>query len=151
MFPRQAMRRDSPKRENAPAFEVVEHTADWSLRIYGRDLGQLFTNAALGMASLLVADVSNLPTDVERQFELDAFDAETLLVDWLSELAFLAEDEQLVFNEFELHDVSDNHLSAVVRGGRAERLAKHIKAVTYHNLDIVRTDAGLTATVVFDV
>ena len=145
------MKRDSPERENAPAFQVVEHTADWSLRVYGRDLGQLFANAALGMASLLVVDLSLLAADVERQFELDAFDAETLLVDWLSELAYLAEDEQLVFHEFEFRDVSDNHLSAVARGGRAESLAKHIKAVTYHNLEIIRTDAGLTATVVFDV
>ena len=145
------MRRNSPERENVPGFEVVDHTADWSLRIYGRDLGQLLINAARGMASLLVADLTLLPVDVERQLELEAFDAETLLVDWLGELAYLAEDEQLVFHEFELHDVSDNHLSVVVRGGRAERLVKHIKAVTYHNLVIARTDAGLTATVVFDV
>jgi SHS2 domain-containing protein len=147
----QAMRGNPPEPENAPAFEVVEHTADWSLRIYGRDIGQLLINAARGMASLLVADLSQLSSDVERQFQLEAFDTETLLVDWLGELAYLAEDEQLVFHEFELHDVSDNHLSAVARGGRAESLVKHIKAVTYHNLEIIRTDAGLTATVVFDV
>jgi SHS2 domain-containing protein len=145
------MKRNPPERESAPAFEVVEHTADWSLRIYGRDLGQLFTNAALGMASLLVADLSLLASDEERQLDLAAFDAETLLVDWLGELAYLAEDELLVFHQFELHDVSDKRLSAVIRGGRAERLVKHIKAVTYHNLEIERTDAGLTATIVFDV
>ena len=151
VFARQAMKRNPPERESAPAFEVVEHTADWSLRIYGRDLGQLLVNAAQGMASLLVADVSLLPADEERQFELEAFDTETLLVDWLGELAYLAEDDQLGFHQFELHEVSDNHLSAVVRGGRAERLVKHIKAVTYHNLEIVKADSGLTVTVVFDV
>jgi len=30
-------------------------------------------------------------------------------------------------------------------------LENHIKAVTYHNLEIVKTKAGLAATVVFDV
>jgi SHS2 domain-containing protein len=145
------MKNNPPERESVPGYEVVEHTADWSLRIYGRDLGQLFENAARGMASLLVADLSALAADEERRFDLEAFDAETLLVDWLGELAYLAEDEQLVFHDFELQDVSENHLSAVVRGGRAERLVKHIKAVTYHNLEIVKTDAGLTVTVVFDV
>jgi len=30
-------------------------------------------------------------------------------------------------------------------------MEKHIKAVTYHNLEIVQTARGLTATIVFDV
>jgi SHS2 domain-containing protein len=30
-------------------------------------------------------------------------------------------------------------------------LENHIKAVTYHNLEIVKTETGLAATVVFDV
>ena len=145
------MKRSPPNRENTPGFEVVEHTADWSLRICGRDLSQLFVNAALGMASLLVADPSLLPTNERRQLDLEAFDVETLLVDWLGELAYLAEDEQLVFHQFELREVGERRLSAEMVGGRAERLDKHIKAVTYHNLAIVSTDAGLTATVVFDV
>ncbi|HEX6384454.1 MAG TPA: archease, partial [Anaerolineae bacterium] len=40
---------------------------------------------------------------------------------------------------------------ATARGGRAPELQKHIKAVTYHNLQIIQTEAGLEATVVFDV
>jgi SHS2 domain-containing protein len=47
--------------------------------------------------------------------------------------------------------VSPTHLRTIARGGRAERLERHVKAVTFHNLDIVRTAQGLTATVVFDV
>jgi SHS2 domain-containing protein len=39
----------------------------------------------------------------------------------------------------------------VVRGGHVPDLQKHIKAVTYHNLEIVETDQGVEATVVFDV
>ncbi|GAG75865.1 unnamed protein product, partial [marine sediment metagenome] len=36
-------------------------------------------------------------------------------------------------------------------GTRITQLEKHIKAVTYHKLDIVQTKIGLIATVVFDV
>ncbi|UCD83057.1 MAG: archease [Desulfobacterales bacterium] len=50
-----------------------------------------------------------------------------------------------------MHDVSPTHLKATVYGNRAEQLEKHIKAVTYHNLAIIRTAEGLSATVVFDV
>lgn len=132
-------------------FEVVDHMADWALRIYGSDLPQLFSNAALGMASLMVQDIKDVPVDIERQLELDAYDTETLLVDWLTELAIWAEDEQLIFPLISLIDVTDTHLKASLKGGRVAKLLKHIKAVTYHNLEIVKTDRGLAVTVVFDV
>jgi SHS2 domain-containing protein len=132
-------------------FEEVEHTADWALRVRGHDLRELLMNAARGMSRLLISDLTAIPTDVERRFELEAFDAESLLVEWLSELAYWAEAEMLVFGEFDLSQVAPTYLQAVVRGGRVPDLQKHIKAVTYHNLEIVETDHGLEVTVVFDV
>jgi SHS2 domain-containing protein len=78
-------------------------------------------------------------------------DSESLLVDWLSELAYWAEIEMLVFQEFKIESVSSTHIKARIYGTRVKQLKKHIKAVTYHNLDIVQTDKGMTATVVFDV
>ena len=137
--------------ESAGGFEIVDHTADWALRVQGNDFSTLLMNAALGMSSLLVAELYSVPLAVQRELELEAFDAETLLVDWLSELAYLAEEEQLVFREFRLRDVTPNYLAAQIRGGRAPELQKHIKAVTYHNLVIEKTETGLTVTIVFDV
>jgi SHS2 domain-containing protein len=56
-----------------------------------------------------------------------------------------------VFYEFKIESVSSTHLRARIYGTRVTQLEKHIKAVTYHNLEIVQTEKGLTATVVFDV
>jgi SHS2 domain-containing protein len=138
--------------DNPIGYEEVEHTADWALRVRGRDLRELLANAAQGMTHLLVSDPAGIPGDVERRFELDAYDAEGLLVAWLSELAYWAEAELLVFREFDLRRVTSEHLEAVVRGGPATDLQKHIKAVTYHGLQIVKAENGwLEATVVFDV
>ncbi|MBN1220256.1 MAG: archease [Anaerolineae bacterium] len=132
-------------------FEEVEHTADWALRIRGRDLDELLTHAALGMSSLLVAEPANIPLNRAETIEVEACDAESLLVNWLSELAYRAEAEGIVFGEFELQQVTPTHLLAIVRGGCVTDLQKHIKAVTYHNLEIVKTTDGLEVTVVFDV
>ena len=87
----------------------------------------------------------------EKLVALEAMDTESLLVDWLSELAYWAEIEMLVFHEFRLESVSPTHLKARICGTQVTQLEKHIKAVTYHNLEIVQTEKGLTATVVFDV
>ncbi|MBU3933351.1 MAG: archease, partial [Candidatus Omnitrophica bacterium] len=34
-------------------YEIIDHTADIGLRAYGKDLKQLFTNAAYGMFDIL--------------------------------------------------------------------------------------------------
>jgi len=132
-------------------FEVVEHTADWAIRVIGTDLAQLFCHAAEGMSSLMAGDLEVLPLDVVRTLDLQAYDAESLLVEWLSELAYWAEMEQMVFRQFDLIEVTPTELKGTVRGGRAPMLHKHIKAVTYHNLAIIENDEGLETTIIFDV
>ena len=133
------------------AFEEVEHTADRALRVYGSNLEEFLLNAARGLNSLMVTQPISGTEHQEKFLELEAMDTESLLVDWLSELAYWAEIEMLVFDEFKLESVSPTHLKARLSGVRVKQLKKHVKAVTYHNLNIVQTEKGLTATVVFDV
>jgi SHS2 domain-containing protein len=133
------------------AFEEIEHTADRALIINGRNLEELLVNAARGLNSLLEADGDLNSTPLTKSVDLKAMDAESLLVDWLSELAYWAEAEMLVFSKFDFLDVSPTRVTAKIRGRRFTQLENHIKAVTYHNLEIAKTKTGLTATVVFDV
>ena len=132
-------------------FEEIEHTADRAIKIYASNLEQLLINAAGGMNSLLEPQYDASSRQAEKSIELEAIDAESLLVEWLSELAYWAETDMLVFHKFNLHSVSPTYLKAKISGRRAVQLEKHIKAVTYHDLEIIQTDRGLTATVVFDV
>ena len=132
-------------------FEEVEHTADRALRIFGINLKELMISAAQGMTQLMVGDASKISTEIEKSIKLQAIDAESLLVEWLSELAYWAETEMLIFKKFRITDVSATRLQATVLGGKAAELEKHIKAVTYHNLEIIQTPQGLEVTIVFDV
>ena len=131
-------------------FEEVEHTADRALRICGRDLAELFANAALGMNSLMLSAAPGRPS-VAKEIELEAIDAESLLVAWLSELAFWAETASLIFTHFEFLSISRTRLRARIRGDSVDSLEKHVKAVTFHNIQIRSEEDGLTTTVVFDV
>jgi len=133
------------------AYTEIEHTADRALTICGSDLQELLINAAGGLNSLLVPQFDASIGQKIKSVALEAIDAESLLVEWLSELAYWAETELLVFHKFDLHSVSPTHVKATIHGSRVARLENQIKAVTYHNLKIIQTDAGLTATVVFDV
>jgi SHS2 domain-containing protein len=133
------------------AFEEIEHTADRALKIYGRNLEDLLLNAARGLNSLMGADDNLNATPIAKSVELDALDTESLLVEWLNELAYWAEAEMLVFSEFNLQNVSPTQIKAKIYGIRVTRLENQIKAVTYHNLEIIQSESGLAATVVFDV
>jgi SHS2 domain-containing protein len=131
-------------------FEEVEHTADVAVRVWGRDLAELFTNAASGLACQ-VADPDGVEQTVERSIELEAYDAETLLVAWLSELLYLGERDDCVFVDFDVLEIAPTRLQAIARGGPVQEHQRHVKAVTFSDLEILHTDEGYETTVVFDV
>lgn len=130
-------------------FEEIPHTADWSVRVWAEDLSSLFVEAAGAMNSLS-GTVTGPGPRLTRTFEAEAPDAESLLVAFLSELVYLEEQENLAFDRFDL-DIYDRRLKVTMEGAPVERVDKAIKAVTYHNLNIEKTDKGLEATIVFDV
>ncbi|MBN1956051.1 MAG: archease [Anaerolineae bacterium] len=135
---------------NGNGFEEVPHTADVALRVWGHDLAELFVNAARGMTWLL-ADPDTVAPTVEVPLELDADDAEVLLVTWLGELLYLNERDGLVFTAFTLKQVTPTHLVGQARGGVPKELRTHIKAVTFNEMDIRPAGRGLETMVVFDV
>lgn len=134
----------------AHLYEEVDHTADIAIRVWGCDLTELFSNAAYGMADML-ADLENVVPTVRETIQLEAADAEILLVDWLSELLFLGERENLVFNRIDKLSVTPNRLRAQVQGGPCQEWRHHIKAVTFSELRITQNDAGYATVIVFDV
>ena len=131
-------------------FEEIEHTADISIRVWGRDLAELFANGAYGMACQL-ADLAEVGRTGEQSIELEAYDAETLLVAWLEELLYLDERDGCVFCDFDMLEVTPTRLRAIVRGGPVREHRRHIKAVTFSSLEIVHTGEGYETTIVFDV
>ena len=131
-------------------FREIDHTADWALEVWAPTLAALFTEAARGMYALAGAVPRAGPRE-RRSVTLTAGDAESLLVAWLQELLYFTESEGLAFDEFHLVRLSAEQLEAEVVGAPAQHLDKVIKAVTYHNLAIRVTEAGHSATIVFDV
>jgi SHS2 domain-containing protein len=136
--------------DNHSRFEEVEHTADIAIRVWGRDLAELFANAAYGMACQL-GSADSVEQSTEQLVELETYDTETLLVSWLGELLYLSEREESIFADFELLEITPTRLRAIARGGPMGEHKQHIKAVTFSDLEIVRTEAGYETVIVFDV
>lgn len=132
-------------------FEELDHPADIAMRVYGRDMAELFRNAAYGM-SQLARPTRNPAPDTVQELVLDALDYESLLVDWLNELLYLYEVEGFFYCAAELGDLTPTALRAQVHLARGIEVSKVIKAATYNDLVITQTAAGsYTTAVVFDV
>lgn len=132
-------------------FEEIPHTADWSFRAFGRDLHELFENAAFALFAMEGARPEDGATETARVVKVSDIDYESLLVNWLSELLYLQESHHETYRRFRIETLSPNALRAQVFGVPIGKIDKMIKAVTYHNLKIKQTPHGWQAVVVVDV
>jgi SHS2 domain-containing protein len=130
-------------------FEEISHTADWSVRVWAPDLPSLFAECAWAMNALSGTVIGQSPR-LEREFDADGPDGESLLVAFLSELVYYQEQENTAFDTFEVQ-VEERRLHVEMQGAQIACVDKAIKAVTYHNLRIQKTDEGFETTIVFDV
>lgn len=131
-------------------YEEIEHTADWAFHVRGQDLRELFVHAAQAIFQREHGDVREADT-VCREFAVEGADRETLLVNWLNELLYTEQTEREAYHHFEILQMDDTHLRARVHGAPIEECERHLKAVTFHNLELKRTPNGWEATVVVDV
>jgi SHS2 domain-containing protein len=143
------MYNDSPMFTHESGYEELSHTADWQMRVWAPNLPALFAEAARGMNALTGARPAP-GRRVTRTFEVEASDAESLLVAFLSELIWATEQENLVFDVFKV--VLDGPgLKVKMSGSHLHSIIKSIKAVTYHNLQIQKMGTGFQVEIVFDM
>jgi len=88
---------------------------------------------------------------VWRAVSLEALDRESLLVEWLNELLYLAESEGLLLSAFEIESLTDTTLQGRVGGIPAEETRSDIKAATYHDLALEEEEGGWSTLITFDV
>jgi len=129
--------------------EEIRHTADWSFRVWAEDLPTLFSEAALGLIAISGIVLAEAPV-VEREIEICSPDPEGQLVAFLSELIYFTEQENLAFEKITV-EIYGDQLVASLTGAPIKEINKSIKAVTFHNLKIIKTLLGLEAEIVFDV
>ncbi len=139
-------------------YEVLETmaVADCALDVEAESLDDLFETAARAIAELMV-DPATVSPGAEREIAISAPSLDLLLYDWLSELIFLKDSEQMVFPETSVRvsGQSPARLGARLRGAVIDpaRMALRAdpKAVTLHQFALAPHDGGWRARVVIDI
>ena len=144
-------------------FEMVEHTADLQLHIYGNTLAELFRHAIIGMFQSIEPQAQGchkknerihcpeLP--IKRQVRLQSDDTESLLVDFLSHALYLSDVNDEAYFDVDIESISPTVVQATLKGVQIVGMeVVEIKAVTYHDLQVKQRDDGSWfANVVFDI
>ena len=135
-------------------YELFEHTADLGLRVRAADLDTLFAEAAACLFSAVLEDIGTVEPRQSVTVELAGTDREFLLFDWLRDLLLKCDEDHLVFGRFEVQ-VRDDGLTGVAWGEPLDParhlLAHEVKAITYHELKVVRDGDAWLAEVIVDI
>jgi SHS2 domain-containing protein len=131
-----------------PMHRFVEHVGEVEVELDATTEAGIFEAALAAFAELVATGEEG--ESVRHEIELTAGDRALLLVDWLSELLFLAEVEGFIPERVAALKLEDNRLQAAVIG-RRDLPRQLVKAVTLNSLELEQHEGNWHSRVVLDV
>ena len=132
----------------------MSHTADTRLKVEGDTLRKLFSAALGGMAEVIKPGLCRTRgvEDFVQEITISSTNQTTLLIDFLSEILTRSHEEKVVFCSAEFLEFDVASLKAKIFGAKTEGFDEDIKAVTYHEAQIMKNKKGnYETTIVFDI
>ncbi len=146
--------------ENKEKYQFFEekYTADIGFEAFGDSVETLMVAAGEATMNVMVPDLSSIRHEHKRDIRVSAESLEMLLFDFLQELIFFKDAEQLllVVPEVRIEPKDDQYQLAAEAFGEALDQRRHdlrvdVKAVTLHHFELKQTDSGWRAVVVLDI
>jgi SHS2 domain-containing protein len=135
-------------------YDIIEHTADIGVCVEAETLEEVFALCACALFDLVI-DISGVRPKQKAEISIEADTLEELLVIWLNELIFRADVSGMFFSRFEVDSVTGRTLKGSAHGEPYDELKhsirRHVKAATYHELEVSRSKKGWRARVILDV
>ena len=137
-------------------FRFLEHTADAMFEAFGSSLNELFENAALAVEEIQVNTKTVQPTET-RIITLKSDTIEMLLFDFLQEIIYLKDAEEILFSQFKVEIEQNKHCSLIAKcSGEKINPQKHelnvdAKAVTMHQFEVKKENNIWKAHVIIDI
>ena len=135
-------------------YKLIDHTADLGIEVYGKDLKELFQNAAEALFEI-ICDLSKVSESIEKKISVDGEGLEQLMVVWLGELLYIHDMEGVLFRRFEIEEIGDAKVNATAYGEEFSKdrhiIKTEIKAVTYHQIQVRQEKGKWMSRVIFDL
>lgn len=138
-------------------FEYFEHQADVGIIGFGKTLDHAFEEGAKAMFQVM-AEIANIEPKKEIRITVEAYDQETLFVEWLNALSTHKDIEDMLFCEFVVEMKQHKNkwiLNGIAKGEKIDydkhRLKLEVKAATYSQLKIDKSQNLYRVRCVLDV
>lgn len=140
-------------------FIYEDHTADVQARCWGKSLEEAFNQTAYSLMATITPNLKKISAKVEKKIRIEAEDNEALLFDFLSELLYIFDVEELVFNNIIVQIIKESEelyvLNALLSGEKFDK-SKHeigveVKAITYSFMEITESKNKVEISIVFDI
>jgi len=138
-------------------FEFLDDiaTADIAFRAWGRDLDELFSSAAEAAIKVMSDAPLMILPNVCRQVSLKNKKLDILLFNFLQEIIFYKDSEQLLLRPQAVRVVPGFFLTADLAGEKLDpkrhQLKVDIKAITFHRFQVLKSKEGWECVVVVDI
>lgn len=127
-------------------------TSDVMFEAYGKDLKELFQNAAEALFSV-ICKIKKVKAKEKEEFVIKAKNLEELMINWLQGLIAIVDTEQKFFSKFEIEEVDKEHVKAKLYGEpiKPELGETVVKAVTMYKYKLEETSKGYKVRVSLDI
>ena len=131
---------------------IDELKSDVLFEAYGKDLKELFENAAEALISVICQLDKVEPTEME-EFEMKGKDIEDTMWNWLSGLIAVVDTEQKFFSKIEVEEVDETHVRAKLWGEpiRPEIGETVVKSLTNYKYNVEKKGKSYKATISLDI
>jgi protein archease len=135
-------------------YRIINHTADLGIAVTGENPSNLFQNAALAVTDLLT-DTDRLHAEYTETVTITGLDFQDLLINWLREVLYFWNGKRVFAADIDISDISDTTLTACISLAAYDpnyhTIHREIKAVTYHQAEVIKKDGQWNARIIFDV
>jgi len=139
-------------------FEFLEHTADLYIAAYGKSLEEAFENAAYAMFEGMT-DLEKVQPKLEDTVEVEGYDEQALLYNWLEALLVKFDIKDKLYSSFKIASIEKTPAGFKLKAkiwGELFNPHRHIskvgiKAVTYHQMEIVKEPNFVTVKFILDI
>ena len=131
---------------------IDDLTSDVMFEAYGKDLKELFENAAEAMFSL-ICDLKQVEAVETEKIQVKAENLEDLMINWLQALIAFVDTEERFYSKFNVLEIDEEHCIAEIGGETItpEKGNTQVKAVTLYKYKLEKTDSGYMVNVSLDI
>jgi len=135
-------------------YQTIDHTADIGIVVQADDVETLFTEAARALSELIFGQRAFAATETVT-LAVKGSDWPDLMINWLRELLFLCNGENLIIGPAEIRQIEPFSVAATVGVDKTpcdpQDILSDVKAVTYHAIAAAETEVGWQARIIFDI